>query len=66
MATKIMNEGWGCIQLSDKIDYRGQLMPVLSGTIDSGKEAALEDDMTPYPQFKRNLPDIWRKTDLSL
>jgi uncharacterized Zn-binding protein involved in type VI secretion len=50
------HEGRGVIRLNDKTDHGGEVISASSGTVDMGKLAALQGDMTQCPQCKGTFP----------
>jgi uncharacterized Zn-binding protein involved in type VI secretion len=50
------HQGRGVIRLNDKTDHGGEVISTSSGTVDMGKPAALQDDMTQCPKCKGTFP----------
>lgn len=50
------HQGRAVIRLNDQTDHGGKVISVSSGTIVTGMEAALADDMTFCPKCKGNFP----------
>lgn len=50
------HQGRGVIRLNDSTDHGGKVISASSGTMDLGKEAALQGDMTHCPTCNGDFP----------